>query len=67
MGDIAQNKKSLDPNTEVSHLDFSYTPLIPAVESTIANPANLVEDIAAEGWIRGGIPSRILNREEESK
>ena len=64
MGDTSEKKKSIDPNTEVSHINYTYTPLIPSVESTIANPANLVESAAADGWIRGGIPSRILNREE---
>ena len=66
MGDLVQNKKSLDPNSEVSHLNYRYTPLIPSVEAIVANPSNMVEGVAAEGWIRGGIPSRILSREENS-
>jgi hypothetical protein len=66
MGDIAMNRKSLDPNSEVSHINYNLTPLIPSVEATINNPANLVEGVAAEGWIRGGIPSRILNRAEDA-
>lgn len=66
MGDVTQNKKSLDPNTEVTRLNFAYTPLIPSVEATISNPANLVEGVAADGWIRGGIPSRLVNREEDT-
>ncbi len=59
------NKKSLDPTSEVSHLNFSYTPLIPSIESTVTNPANYVEGVASEGWIRGGVPSRLLSREED--
>jgi hypothetical protein len=66
MGDLAMNKKSLDPNSEVSHINYNYTPLLPSIEATVNNPANLVEGVAAEGWIRGGIPSRILNREEDN-
>ena len=64
MGDLSEKKKSLDPNSEVSHINYSFTPLISSVETTIANPSNLVEGVAAQGWIRGGIPSRILSREE---
>mgnify|MGYP007047366133 CR=1 FL=1 len=58
-------KKTADQNSEVSHIDYSYIPLIPSLEESINNPANFIEGIAADGWIRGGIPSRILNREEE--
>ena len=66
MGDLNINRKSLDPNTEISHINYSYYPLIPSIESTITNPANLVEGVAANGWIRGGLSSRCLNREEDN-
>ena len=62
---LNSNRKTADPNSEVSHLSYSYYPLIPSLEATVSNPANLVEGVAAEGWIRGGVPSRILNREQE--
>lgn len=64
-GDLNNNRKSQNPNTEVSHIDYAYYPLLPSIEATINNPANLVEGVAADGWIRGGMPSRILNREGE--
>lgn len=35
-----------------------FTPLLPHVERNIQNPKHLVPEVAAEGWIRGGIPSR---------
>ena len=65
MGANNPNKKSQDPTSEVSHLNLAYTPLIPSIESTVTNPANSVEGVAAEGWIRGGVPSRLLSREED--
>jgi hypothetical protein len=40
-----------------------YTPLIPTVEQNIQNPKNLVPEVAASGWIRGGIPSRAYLRD----
>ena len=66
-GEYLMNRKSLDPNSEVSHSVFSFTPLIPSLESSLTNPANLVEGVAAEGWIRGGLPSRELTRDEDYK
>lgn len=35
-----------------------FTPLIPHLQSNIQNPRNLVPEVAANGWIHGGIPSR---------
>ena len=42
-------------------------PLLPSLEATVQNPANLVEGVAAEGWIRGGASSRDLVREDTHK
>lgn len=64
-GDIANNKKSANPTSEISFMHYSNTPLIPSLKATINNPANLVEGVAAEGWIRGGLPSRELARNKE--
>jgi hypothetical protein len=33
-------------------------PLVPSLAATITNPANLVEGVAADGWVRGGVPTR---------
>lgn len=35
-----------------------FTPLLPHVERNIQNPAHIVPEVAASGWVRGGIPSR---------
>ena len=40
-----------------------YTPLIATVKENIQNPKNLVPEVAAAGWIRGGIPSRSYIRD----
>ena len=39
--------------------------LVPSLKATIQNPANICEDIAAEGWIRGGLPSREMSRNQD--
>ena len=62
-GDQMINRKSVDPNSEVTHIDYIYTPLIPSLEATLTNPANQIEAIAAKGWIRGGLPSREFTKE----
>jgi len=41
------------------------TPMIPSLQATITNPSNLVEGVAAKGWIRGGLPSRELTRDSD--
>jgi hypothetical protein len=59
-GDMVTNRKSVNTTSEMSYMAHSNYPLIPSLQSTISNPANLVEGVAAEGWIRGGLPSRNL-------
>lgn len=44
-----------------SYLNY---PLIPSIASTVTNPSNLIEGVAANGWVRGGIPSREMSREK---
>jgi hypothetical protein len=38
--------------------DSQFTPLIPHLQANVQNPRNLVPEVAAAGWIHGGIPSR---------
>jgi hypothetical protein len=64
-GDLANNRKSINPSSEVCYSSYSNTPMIPSLQATITNPANLVEGVAAEGWIRGGVPSRELTRDKD--
>ena len=64
-GELIDNKKSVNPSSEVCYTAYSNTPMIPSLQATIANPANLVEGVAAEGWIRGGVPSRELTRDKD--
>jgi hypothetical protein len=39
--------------------------LVPSLQATIQNPANLVEGVASKGWIRGGLPSRDITRDQD--
>ena len=64
-GDFANNKKSINPSSEVSYDQYRHTPMIPSLHESINNPANYIESMAADGWIRGGLPSRELARDKE--
>jgi len=43
--------------------DGVFTPLIASVKNNIQDPKNLVTEVAAPGWVRGGIPSRSYIRD----
>lgn len=64
-GAMINDTKSCKTIMETSYKNYSRTPLIPSVANTIQNPHNLVEGVAAEGWIRGGLPSRELTRDQD--
>lgn len=59
------NKKSANTISDQSFIDYTYYPLIPSLQSTVQNPSNIVEESAAEGWIRGGLPSRDIKRDTQ--
>ena len=62
-GALNSNRKSVHPSSEMTY--EVKTPLLPSLQATVANPANLVEGVAASGWIRGGVPSRELTHDED--
>lgn len=64
-GDMVSDKKSICTTSEISHLDYRNYPLLPSLQATVTNPSNLVEDAAADGWVRGGVPSRDLVRDTQ--
>jgi hypothetical protein len=63
-GDSIRNRKSCNGLSEQSFIKYTYTPMLPSLERNIQNPVNIVEGVADEGWIRGGLPSRELVREQ---
>jgi hypothetical protein len=64
-GEMVNNKKSINTTSEISYIPYSNYPLLPSIQATVTNPSNLVESSAAEGWIRGGLPSRDLVRDQD--
>lgn len=66
-GEMITNKKSISTVTEQNYSPYRLYPLIPEIAATINNSANLVEEVADSGWIRGGLPSREYIRDKEYK
>ena len=64
-GEAVTNKRTITRVTEKSYGKYTSTPLIPSVKNTIQNPNNLIEGVAYEGWIRGGLPARELTRDNK--
>jgi hypothetical protein len=64
-GVTTQDLKSCKTVSEKTFIGHTLTPLIPSIAATVQNPANLVESVAHKGWIRGGLPSRDLSRDQE--
>jgi hypothetical protein len=62
-GESIVNKRSVNNLSEKSYIKYHQTPLLPAIQDKVTNPANSVEGVASEGWIRGGVPSRELTRD----
>ena len=65
---LKRMKKNFKPNniTESSFLNNHYTPLVTSLQETITNPVNLVEGVAHENWVRGGVPSRELTKDGDN-
>ena len=63
-GSFSFDKKSCKNVMEKSY-GVTNVDLVPSLKATIQNPANLIEDAAADGWIRGGLPSRELSRDND--
>jgi hypothetical protein len=64
-GAMINDTKSCKTITETSFGKYTSTPLLATLQATIQNPHNLVEGVAADGWIRGGLPSRELTRDQD--
>ena len=64
-GDMVSNKKSINTISDQCYMGYSNYPLIPSIANSVTNPANLVEGVAEDGWVRGGLPSRELQKDQD--
>ncbi len=66
-GDYIRNRKSCGTIADTAVHHRHYTPLVPSLQATISNAANLVEEAAHSDWIRGGIPTRSIIKDQDYK
>jgi hypothetical protein len=64
-GEQLVNKRSVNNLSEKSYIKYHQTPLLPVIQERIGNPANQIENVASNGWVRGGVPSRELTRDSD--
>lgn len=64
-GESVTSRRSITHIGEKSHLKYRTVPLIPEVKKNIQNVELMIESVADEGWVRGGLPSRELTRDAE--
>jgi hypothetical protein len=57
-GEIVSDKKSVSTISELSYIDYSTYPMRDDLKEQIANPANSVQELAMDGWVRGGVSAR---------
>jgi hypothetical protein len=60
--EVSRMGKACDTVTE-QFFSQQYTPMIPILKENVQKPSNLVPEVAAKGWIHGGIPTRSYLRD----
>jgi hypothetical protein len=65
-GEIVRDLKSVATVSENSYIDYGSYPIRDDLRSQITNPANSVEELAMNGWIRGGASARDLSISQSS-
>ena len=66
-GEMIRDLKSVGTISEKSHIDYNQYPMRDDLRSQITNPSNLVQELAMDGWIRGGASARETNNVNMSK
>lgn len=64
-GETLRQKKSAVQLNEKTTCDVSKYPMHNELKSSITNPSHLIEESAVDGWIRGGLPSREIYKEQK--
>ena len=63
-GEQNVNRRSINQLSEQSYMRYSNIPMIPSLQNSITDPSHIVENVADEGWVRGGVASRELQRDK---
>ena len=57
-GQMIRDLKSVGTVSEKPYIDYNTYPLRDDLRSQVTNPANSVEEVAMNGWVRGGSSAR---------
>lgn len=61
-GTIDSSRKTYTNMSEHSDINRTYTPMLSSLKSSVQDTNHLIEDDAAKGWIRSGIPTRFSKK-----
>lgn len=61
-GEDTSVKRSCNTLSGIS-IPHYFTPLVPHLDYNIQNPEHIVEEVVDEGWVRGGVNSRLIVRD----
>jgi hypothetical protein len=64
-GESISERKSASTVMEKQYIDYNEYPLMHDVKSRINDPTNSIEELALEGWTRGGLPTRDMNNDKK--
>lgn len=62
-GESVSTKKSDSTVMDKPYINYEEYPLMDNVKTRINNPANSIEELALEGWTRGGVPTRDMEND----
>jgi hypothetical protein len=65
-GEMHPNRKTSNPSSEVNHSQYKNYPLTPDMQETMKKSSRVIESDATDGWVRGGLPSREMNRDKHT-
>lgn len=65
-GEPTHGMKSVNTVTELPYIDYNTYPMQQGLQAQIANPSNYVEELALNGWVRGGSDSRNMGPSKEA-
>jgi len=66
-GELVSDKKSVSTIMEKSFANYSLYPLDSNMQQRVDNAANSVEELAMNGWVRGGTLTRNMAADEDFK
>jgi len=57
-GEMVSDKKSVATVSELSYINYATYPMMDDLKSRIGNPTYSVQEVALDGWVRGGASAR---------